>query len=219
MLDAKGSPVGGVCMDLEPLEGRGEDGARFFNCSKPDGRFEMTMMPPGKYWLVARDEVKLDRFESKSTLYFPGVRYREQSTVISIEAGKYIRHLEMRLPTHEKRDKLTGRMQFADGAPVDGATVIFTSPQHGYSETTVTGTDGSFGLSALAGIDGQLNGQFVIMERILKSCPGFAVGPRRSGMLRFMDAKPITLSIDSTHEDVILELASRSCKFWPPGQK
>ena len=219
MLDANGTPMRGVCIDLEPFESRGENGARFFNCSKPDGRFEMTMMPPGKYWLVARDEVKLDRFKSKSTLYYPGFRDRERSTVVSIEAGKYLEHLDMRLPSDEKRFKLAGRLQFADGAPVASAGVTFTSPPHGYSETTTTGADGSFGLSALAGIDGQLNGQLVIMEPILKSCPEFAVGPRRRGMLRFMDAKPIALSIDSGHENLILELASRSCKFWPPSRK
>jgi hypothetical protein len=73
MLDAKGAPITGVCVDLEPLEGRGENGARFFDCSKAGGVFKMAMMPSGKYWLVARDEIALNRFKSKSTLYYPGV--------------------------------------------------------------------------------------------------------------------------------------------------
>src|SRR5262249_51195941 len=99
MLDATGTPIKGVCIELEPLEGRGEDGAFFFNCSKEGGKFEMTMMPPGKYRLVAHDEVKFDRVQSKSTLYYPGVRDRKQARVVSIEAGKYIGHIDIRLPS------------------------------------------------------------------------------------------------------------------------
>ena len=46
MLDAKGAPRTNVCVDLEPLEGRGENGARFFNCSKIDGTFQHFVGPP-----------------------------------------------------------------------------------------------------------------------------------------------------------------------------
>jgi Carboxypeptidase regulatory-like domain len=98
----------------------------------------------------------------------------------------------MRLPTDEMRFNLTGRLQFADGAPVAGAEVTFRSPQHGYSETTTTGADGTFGLSALAGMDGRMNAQLAIMEPILKSCPEFAVGPHRRGIFRFVNANRST---------------------------
>jgi len=219
MLDAKGTPMTSVCIDLDPLEGRGESGARFFDCSKAGGVFEMTMMPPGKYWLVARDEVIRHRLKSKSTLYYPGVRDRERATIVSIEAGKYVEHLDIRLPSDEKRYKIAGRFQFMDGAPVANASVTFTSPQSGYSESTDTAADGSFGLSIVAGMQGQLTGQLGVLEPILRSCPEFRVQPRRSGMIRFMDAGPVALSVDSDHEDLKLELTSPSCKSWPPRRK
>jgi hypothetical protein len=215
MLDAKGSPVKGVCIDLEPLEGRGKNGARFFDCSKASGLFKMEMMPPGKYWLVARDEVTRDRLKSKSTLYCPGVRERERGTVVAVEAGKYLSDLEIRLPSEEKRYKIQGQFQFADGAPVAGATVIFTSPKSGYTETTETHADGSFGLSIVAGMEGQLDGRLGVMESILGRCPEFQVEPRRSGLIRFMDASPVPLLGDSDREDLRLTLASPSCKSWP----
>ncbi len=215
ILDANGSPVRDVCIDLEPLEGRGKNGARFFDCSKASGRFKMEMMPPGKYWLVARDEVTRDRVKSKSTLYYPGVRERERGTTIAVEAGKYISDLEIRLPSGEKRRKVLGRFQFADGAPVAGATVTFTSPKSGYTETTETHADGSFGLSIVAGMEGQLDGRLGVMELILRRCPEFRVEPRRSGLIRFMDASPIPLLADSDREDLKLTLASPSCKSWP----
>jgi hypothetical protein len=218
-LDAKGKPMTGVCIDLEPLEGRGEDGALFFNCSKVGGVFKMEMMPPGKYWLVARDEVRLDRLRSKSTLYYPGVRDRERAMIVPIEAGNYLDHLDIRLPSDEKRYRIAGRFQFMDGAPVADATVTFTSPQSGYSETTNTGADGLFGLSVVAGMEGQLRGQAAVLSQILRSCPEFRVEPRRSVIFRFMDASPISLSVDSDHEDLNLELTSPSCKSWPPSRK
>jgi hypothetical protein len=209
----------GVCVDLEPLEGRGENGARFFDCSKEGGIFRMTMMPPGKYWLVAQDEVELDRLKSKSTLYYPGVRNRQSAGVVSIEAANYIANLDIRLPSDEKRHKIRGLFQFSDGAPVANATVTFTSPQSGYSETTHTGEDGSFGLSAVAGMVGQLTGQLSVLEPILRSCPEFRVEPRRRGLFRFMDASPISLSVASDSEDLKLRLTSPSCKSWPPSRK
>jgi hypothetical protein len=46
LLDTKGDPITGVCIYLEPIEGRGENGAQFFDCSKAGGRFHMEMMPP-----------------------------------------------------------------------------------------------------------------------------------------------------------------------------
>ena len=219
MLDAKGAPMTGVCIDLEPLEGRGENGAQFFDCSNAGGVFEMAMMPPGKYWLVTRDEVKMDRLKSKSTLYYPGVRDRRQATIVSIEAGKYVENLDIRLPSDERRYKIAGRMQFADGAPVAGATVTFTSPQSGYTETTNSDADGSFGLSAVAGMEGRLTGQLAVLEAIVRSCPEFRVEPRRRGFFRFMDASPIPLLVDSDHEELKLELTSPSCKSWPPNRK
>ena len=219
MLDAKGMPLTGVCVDLEPAEGRAENDARFFGCSKKDGVFEITSMPPGKYLLVAQDEVQMDLLKSNSTLYYPAVRDRKRATIVSIEAGKYVDQIDIRLPSNEKRYKITGRFQFADGAPVPNAGVTFSSPDHGYSETTSTGPDGSFALPVIAGMDGQLNGRLAVLDPILRSCPEFKVEPRSRGLFHFMDASPISLSSDSDHEDLKLALSSPSCKSWPPGRK
>lgn len=218
MLDPKGAPLTGVCIDLEPLESRGQNGARFFDCSKKSGGFAMERMPPGNYRVVARDEVTLDGFKSKSTLYYPGVRDRERATTITIEAGKYIEHLDMRLPSEEKRYKISGRLQFSDGSPAPDGTVTFTSGQHGYSETTSTRPDGSFALPVIVGMEGLLNAQLAVPELFLRSCPEFEVGSHGSGLFRIMDANPISLSSNSD-QDVTLELPSPSCKSWPPRRK
>jgi hypothetical protein len=218
LLDPKGDPMTGVCIDLDPLEGRGENGARFFDCSKVGGVFQMEMMPPGRYWLVARDEIRMDQLRSTSTLYYPGVRDRNNAKIVSIELGQYLEHLDIKLPSDEKRYQFTGRMQFEDGVPAALATVTFTSLLHGYTETTGSAADGSFGLSVLAGMDGQLDGEMFVLAPILTSCPEFKIGPRIRGILRFMDTSSISLSSDSDRKDLKLVLPSPSCKAWPPAR-
>jgi hypothetical protein len=218
ILDANNLPIKDVCIDLEPLEGRGENGARFFDCSKTDGVFEMKMMPPGKYWLIAEDEIKVNRHKSKSTLYYPGVRDRDHAKIVSVELGQLVEHLDITLPSNEKRYRFTGRMEFADGGPVAYATVTFTSSQHGYREKTATGRDGSFGLSVVAGVEGQLDGELAIFDPILRSCPELKVGPKVRGLFHFIDVPSIPLASVSDRSDLKLVLSSPSCKAWPPAR-
>lgn len=219
VLDAKSSPKTGVCVNLEPVEGRGEDGSLFFDCSKAGGKFEMEMMPAGKYWLVAEDEQIAGQFKSKSTLYYPGVRDRDEAAVVTIEPGKHVEHLDLKLPSAEKRYRFAGRMQFKDGVPVGAAIVTFTSPQHGYTETTGTEPDGSFRLLVVAGMQGQLNGRMPIMARTLKECPEFDIEPLIRGVFRFLDSTPISVSSDSNREDLKLVIPSPSCKAALPPRK
>jgi len=214
VLDSDGKPMWGVCIDLEPLEGPAEHPSQIFGCSKKDGYFEMSMMSPGRYWLVARDEIKVDGFKSKSTLYYPGVRDRAGAIAVSIEAGRYLHGLDIRVPFNEKRVKISGHFQFADGRPVTTGTITFSSPLHGYSETTETSNDGSFRLSLVEGMDGLLSGQLAVLQPVLSSCPQFKIEPRQSGMLRFMQARPLALSGDSDHIGLKLQLSSPSCKAW-----
>jgi hypothetical protein len=68
-------------------------------------------------------------------------------------------------------------------------------------------------------MEGQLRGQLGVLEPILTSCPEFRVESRRTGVIRFMDASPISLSINSDHEDLKLELSSPSCRSWPTKRK
>lgn len=219
MLDERGNPITGVCVDLDPVEGRGENGARFFDCSKKGGIFAMKMMPPGQYWLVARDEVKMDSHKSKSTLYYPGVRDRDHAAIVSVQAGKYLEHLDIRLPSDEKRYRVTGRMQYEDGVPVAHARVTFTSRQSGYSEAAETDTDGSFGFLLVAGEEGDLRGEKSVMEGILKFCPHFKVSPRASGIFRLMDSSPVALSSDSDYGGLKLVLPFASCKNPLPARR
>lgn len=216
MLDANGDPIKDVCIDLEPLEGRGEDGAQFFDCSKAGGQFQMQMMPPGKYRLVAGDEVVVNGRKSKSTLYYPGVRRRENGTIISIEPSKYLEHLDIRVPAHEQRYELTGRMLFDDGTPVREATVTFVSSEHGYTEKTETAADGSFDFLVVAGMKGELGATLPLLATSLTKCPGFDF--HQAVRSHPLEAKPIAISSDSDQKDLRLTLKSPSCDALAPPQ-
>ena len=104
------------------------------------------MIAPGKYWLVARDEVRTGLFYSQSTLYYPGVRDRNLATPISIEAGNYSKNLDMHIPATEIRHVMSGQVRYADGAPAPNARLTFSSPEHGYAESASTSADGAFTL-------------------------------------------------------------------------
>ena len=215
MLDAAGNPLPHVCFELIRA-GDGESVGEF-TCSNEVGTFGMKRMPPGKYWLMAKDDIKVGSNESKSTLYYPGTRLREQATVISIEAGKYVENLDVRLPANEKRYRIAGRLQFADGVPAANGLVTFTSPQHGYSQSIGTGKDGVFDLPVVAGMEGELTASYGVIEHLLLRCPEWKVGSRRRGIFRFMDTAPISIAADSDHDGLKLELASPSCKALSSG--
>jgi hypothetical protein len=219
MLNSSGKPLVDVCIDLEPIEGSGEDGALFFDCSNKGGTFAMEMMPPGKNVLVAHDQIKRGALKSNSTLYYPGVRDREQATVIAVEAGKYVQNLDIQLPAVERRYVIQGKLQYSDGIPAKDASVKFASPAHGYSESTTTSPDGSFSLPVIVGLEGELTGTVFVFRGIQNKCPDFHLETREQGMVQFMDADPIPLKIDSDHPGIQLKLSSPCCKFWPPPKK
>ena len=179
----------------------------------------MEMMPAGKYWPVARDEIKLKGLTSKSTLYYPGVRNRDAAEIISIEPGNYVDNVDIKLPSDEERHEFKGRIRFEDGAPAVGAGVTFSSSQHGYTETTATTADGSFDFFVVANEEGQLEGEIAVMQSVLASCPWLKVGPKIRGIFRFMNAGSISVSSDSDRTDLELVIPSQSCKDLPFGRR
>jgi hypothetical protein len=97
-------------------------------------------------------------------------------------------------------------------------TVETADPDQDPSRTIVSARDGSFALPVILGMAGQLAGQLAVMEQILGSCPAFKPGPPRAGIFRFMDAKPISISVDADHPNLKLGLPFPSCKSGPPGK-
>ncbi len=211
VIDARGKPVPHVCMQLMEKDGRGERDAFSFECSKEgNGRFNFEMMAPGQYRVVAHQDGKADGIKSRTTLYLPGVREREAGTLITVEAGKYVNGLELRFPTDEKRHNLSGQVKYTDGVPLRGA-VTFVSEKSGYAERTEIRPDGSFDLSVVEGIDGELFAEASVILTQLRTCPQFAVA-REFGMMAAAETPKLPLTSYSDHGDIKLEMPFASCK-------
>ncbi len=210
MLDSQGAPVKGVCIELQPKNGRAQGGAFHFDCSEADGWFEMKQMPPGDYWLVAEDRTDPYSRDSKSTLYYPGVRDKRRAKMITIQEGSHIGSMEFRLPEGEKRFKISGRFEFADGTPIKDRPVVFTDPEAGYKETTSTAEDGSFSLLLISGMKGAVGGTMSYIAAT--SCPEFNVRAKQQGLFRYVEGDPVSVRADSDQKDVKLVLPVAPCR-------
>lgn len=216
VLDSSGKPVPHVCMNLMEKEGRGEQDTFFFECSKEgDGSFKFEMMPRGEYRIIGHDDVKVDGRKSRSTLYVPGVRDREQAQIIKVEAGKYVNGVELRIPADEKRYEFSGRVEYTDGVPVVGS-VTFSSERSGYTERIEIRPDGSFSLPVVPGMDGELFAGTSTILTLLRSCPQFVVA-KEGGMMAMAETPKLQLTSDSDHRDLKLVMPFASCK--PPARQ
>lgn len=133
-------PPQNLCFELEPVQT--PDETLGFECSKIDGSFTFSEIPPGQYRLLTHDTVVINSFDSRSSLYYPGVRDRAQAGIVTVEPGKYVDSVEIRIPSNEVRKRLSGELVYSDGSPASGSTVTFTSPAVGYSESASVGSDG-----------------------------------------------------------------------------
>jgi len=200
-----------LCFQLEPID---EPGGRLgFDCAKDDGTFAMELMAPGKYRLVANEDIEIDGHKSTSTLYYPGVRPRQEAAVMTVEAGKYVTGLNWSLPSNEKRVTLSGRAEYADGVPVQGG-VTFSSEQNGYTEQAAIRSDGSFAFSVVAGMKGEVSAGTALISTRLPSCPQFQVSQER-GMLATAETPRLTLTAGSDHRDLKLVLPFAHCESRP----
>lgn len=213
-LNAEGRPLSGLCVHLEPAGNEPLEQVRF--CSNAAASFGKAMIAPGRYFLVARDTVIRDGLTSRSTLYYPGVRDRRKAMPIDLTAGNPVEGIDFQLAAAELRFRFSGVLNFNDGAPVGGATVMFQSPLAGYTESTTTDSHGHFGLTAAAGMDGLLSAQFIVMTKTLESCGELNVGPAKKGLMRFIDAAPVAISSSANHDDLQIRLPSPSCKALAP---
>jgi hypothetical protein len=209
-LNSDGKAVENVCASLEPDGGEAERFGWMADCSKKSGRFEISMMPPGKYRVKVWENVATGASSSESTFYYPGVRDRSKAAVIAIEPNRPF-NFDVRLPAADRR-RLEGRLFFTDGVPAADARITFLSKEHRYSEVTMTGKDGSFLLPVVAGFTGELSAElFVDIE---DACPQLKTRPGPPEGERIVDSNPVQISGNAIPKGMILRLNSPSCESW-----
>lgn len=211
VLDSSGIPVQGVCVDLEPVQGRSPNREHLFGCTDETGAFAIDAMPPGQYLLKAKDKIQVAGDKSESTLYYPGVRERQRATVITIDTGQHARDFDIRTPALEKRYRVAGHVQFSDGVPAAAATVKFESREHGYVETAGTDERGEFRLFGVAGMRGELTAKVAVFWGRLRRCPGLNALVRPGEQVLFLDTNSVPMTFEADRAQVTLHLPQRFC--------
>ena len=91
----KGKPVKDVCVSAYWLTPTSSGFRIPGSCTDEQGKFQIEELPPGKYRL----EITPNKGRSKpaKTFYYPGVYEKDQAEAVTVDAGKSVTGLEIRL--------------------------------------------------------------------------------------------------------------------------
>jgi hypothetical protein len=96
--------------------------------SQSKGFFKFDHIPPGDYLiLVNPDDIQSPNFPYPRTFY-PGVRYRELATVITVREGEQIEEAHIRLVQQFEPRNVTVRVTWADGRLTRNLVFIQAKP-------------------------------------------------------------------------------------------
>lgn len=140
VVDAQGAPLGGVCVQSEPLNFA--TGGTFRGVfTQADGLFTLTDLAPTTYLVSVQD----CSTTSIARAYAPGVDRRSLATPVVVTSGgtAAVGDVATRLGA-----TISGTVR-ADGVAVPGVCVTARSPSFGFESTSTT-ADGSYVLDGLA---------------------------------------------------------------------
>ncbi|MBS1858682.1 MAG: carboxypeptidase regulatory-like domain-containing protein [Acidobacteria bacterium] len=213
VLGPGGNPMEDVCVYLESVPNPGT-GRYVSGCSKNGGVFELAEMPAGDYRLIVNPNGRRTSTEPFGTLYYPGTPDRAKAGIVTIGEGEHIDHLDIRIPALSRRIRVSGRMQFDDGTAIPGQFVTFTESGGAYTEHAMTEGDGSFLLTLVAGVSGEVRGKIWVDRDSARKCPGFPARFNPEGFIAELAAPPVVVSGDDDEAGVVLTLPFPSCREW-----
>ncbi len=216
VVDPEGKPMEGMCLDALPISGVTQRPSWIFNCTKSDGTYTMEMMPPGQYRIVANRTGRVTAREPFGTLYYPGTSDPEKAALITVSAGNVVEGIDLRIASLAKLFKLSGAVQFSDGNPVAKAWAIYTDSSGKERQRKSTATDGSFSFSEVAGESGAVHAEIMVSPDVASDCPQFGAVFRPNAFATFLKTPVLEISGESDKANLVLVLATKSCKAWPP---
>jgi hypothetical protein len=213
VFDPSGNPMNDVCVNLE--SSHTSSSPHFLSgCTKDGGRFTLTEMPPGQYRLVINPDGRQTSHEPFGTLYYPGTSDRSKATVVTISEGEHIDNLDIRVPGLSRRIKVSGRMQFQDGTPIPGQFVDFAASSSSYVEHASTARDGSFAITVLAGVPGQIQGEIWVDQDSAAKCPALQAKFNQGAFIAKIAALPVVVSGKDDQPGVVLTVPVPFCRDW-----
>jgi hypothetical protein len=122
--DLQGQPISNVLLELVPVKPAPNGSFPQFVRTDSEGRYEMKLVPPGRYLLGVRIYGSAgSTYVPYRRTYYPGVFDESQATVINIAEGQVVNAVDLNLPPPLIERKLEGVVGWPDEQPVKGATV------------------------------------------------------------------------------------------------
>lgn len=149
-----------MIVHLVPFDA-GEKAARQTGFGELDGKFEIAGVSPGLYLLYVEVETISKDGVKKEPFYYPGVKSREQASVLKLGRGQKLTGLEFQLPAQFTVQTITGRVEWPDGQPAEQVDVLLTEEESAVgvprldrwgSTRTLTDEQGRFTLQGFKGI-------------------------------------------------------------------
>jgi hypothetical protein len=147
-------------------------------------------------------------------LYYPGTVDKDKATIVTIGEGEHLDSLDIRVPALSRRIRVSGRMQFDDGTPIPEQSVNFIAADGGYREYARTADDGSFQLTLVAGVSGEVRGEIWVDRDSAARCPDFGAKLNPRAMIAILSPPPVAVAGTNDHSGVLLTFPFASCPEW-----
>lgn len=173
ILSPAGKPMKNVCLMAVSTELKEGDYRGRSDCTNENGEFLIEEMASGNYVLVINAKGKLDGDSPFGTFFYPGVLEFKDAAVISIEAGKYIKGMDVQVPQTIELVDVSGRFVYSNDKPVADEWVKFEPDDKArYDGKNVkTDSDGGFKLRIPKGASGKLLGEMYTYSGEFIKCP------------------------------------------------
>lgn len=217
VLDPSGNPMGGVCLDVVPAQGRASNHLYKSDCTDSRGTFEIDSLPPGRYLIAVNKSGKLSASEPFKTFYYPDVTDPEKAVVLTIVPGQILDGINIVVPQVEATVKVQGVAQYFDGKPVVDGTIRFKPERsiagvHGdvYSRTD---SNGRFSFKILKGHKGSVQGQTMAYRGMYENCPKVEELITKSGNeIAILQTSVAHIQADDDIDNVVLSFPFPMCK-------
>ncbi len=215
IFSAQQTPLPNVCVAAMPADGT-NDRYPPSACTDKSGTFSFNAIKPGAYHLVVNIDGKINKREPFGRIFYPGVIERSDAGVIVIEPGRELTNLDIQIVEMTRLIDLTGKVLFADGQPVDYASVRFV-PANGeiFGDFDARPeSDGSFVLKIPFETAGEITA-----ERYFgpgnSSCPQIDAA-REAAKSNTLKTNSVSISADNALTTVILRFPFEHCEKQEP---
>lgn len=173
IISPTGKPMPNVSVRAFPSNDENFDSFGSYDYTNEKGEFTLTTLSVGNYILVINSDGKFTDKEPFGRLFYPGVSDRAKASVVSIEAGKFLKGINIQIPQTVEIIEISGQFLYDDEKPVAEAHVKFIpDDKQAFDEIRAeTDQQGRFTIRIPKAAKGKLFGEEYYYGDHIKSCP------------------------------------------------